>query len=615
MKAIEMTTAIKYVRDIIKKSGTVLAQREQGLAGVVVVGVLLLFISSWWNRYLSPASGGELLGAQGFDIGLPYRDYYGSAPPGMSLLSLVITWFSGPKLIALWGAGVLLRLSGAICIYVWLCRLVSPLSSAIAVISTFIFASVDVADTPYFYNHIAVTFAIYGAFALSFALDSTLKRRLLFSLLGGVFLGIALLIKQTTGIIAGSCLVGAIFFLLASRRLFREMGETIAALITGAAVPIVGCLAWIYSLGALSAFFDQVFGRGPSSKGGALASFLRPFSHTRHSVYLSLIAVVCLLLIAWGALLYRYGKRKGFATPMGQSGWLAVGALIGAILLGRNAYLFSWNLRFVFLSFAYLSMIGCLFIWLWLIASALLDRQKDINTNAGLLAALGFGCAYSLSISWPVFEVMIFPGCAFLLALFLERPGPKRKWFRAEIVAVLVCLVMIAVARKHTSPFDWGLWSEPPLVDSMVKSNIPELKGFVLSPQTEGFYEKTVQTILAHSTVQDRIFVYPNLPILYALTHRRPATFGLVHWVDTCPDFLAEADAHRLLRNPPKVMVIHATSLGFLRGEELTFRNGRPSGVRKIVEAIQILTPRYRLVQTSPVPGDKVPIQIWVLKA
>ena len=96
------------------------------LLGAAAVAVLLLvFFASWWNRYLSPASGGEIAIAFLFERGmLPYRDYFVSAPPGMVLAIAEIDRWFGRELLPFWAIGVVVRLVGAMCLYVWLCRVV-----------------------------------------------------------------------------------------------------------------------------------------------------------------------------------------------------------------------------------------------------------------------------------------------------------------------------------------------------------------------------------------------------------------------------------------------------------------------------------------------------------
>jgi Glycosyltransferase family 87 len=452
------------------------------LGAAAVSALVLLFFSSWWNRYLSPASGGEITVAFMFERGmLPYRDYFSSAPPGMILAIVAISNWCGQKLLAFWAVGAVLRLVGAVCLYLWLCRVVRPAWGAISVVSAFVLSSVDIADIPFGYNHVVATLAILGGFCLSVSLDGGVGRRIGLGILAGTFLGAAALVKQTTGLISIALLVTAATLCLASRRNWRGMTWSLGSVGFGIALPLAGTLVWFLHHGMLAAFLEQTFTKGPSSKGGLVASLVRPVTLTARTPELRLSALLCLLVLAVCLALWAWDRRRGAPQAAHPAWWLALAGLLAGILVGRTPALFFWELRVVFLCLAYLAMVGCLAVTLWSLAKLLAARLGRIEPDIVLLAVLGFGCAYSLSMSWPAFEVMIFPGVALLLALALEQGGPARcaPWIRGVVVAVLLVLVAGATARKHVVPFYWGRWVEPPLEASTVQPDAPELRGFL----------------------------------------------------------------------------------------------------------------------------------------
>jgi hypothetical protein len=75
-----------------------------GLA-IVAIGSALFF-AAWWNRYVAPTGGGELIFTRpwGRDL-LPYRDTYYQGPPGMPMLIQAIQLAFGPYEIALLTVG------------------------------------------------------------------------------------------------------------------------------------------------------------------------------------------------------------------------------------------------------------------------------------------------------------------------------------------------------------------------------------------------------------------------------------------------------------------------------------------------------------------------------
>jgi len=321
-------------------------------------------------------------------------------------------------------------------------------------------------------------------------------------------------------------------------------------------------------------------------------------------------------VLALSVSLWAFGRRREVPPAAHPAWWLTMAALLAGMLAGRSPALFPWDLRDLFLSLAYLAMVGCLAVALWSLAKLAAPRLGRIDPDMALLAVLGFGCAYSLSMSWPAFEAMVFPGAALLIALALEKGGPARSkpWIRGVVVALVLVLVTTATARKHAVPFYWGRWVEPPLGASTVQPKAPELRGFLLSPRTAGFFDEVSETVKAYSRPEDPIFVYPNMPILYALAQRLPATFGLTHWVDVCPDFVAAADARTLLRHPPAVIVVHRDLPVEIATEERLFRNGRRSDVREVLAALDTLFSLYQVVGVYPVPGHPIPVQVWALR-
>src|SRR5262249_59726610 len=109
---------------------------------------------------------------------------------------------------------------------------------------------------------------------------------------------------------------------------------------------------------------------------------------------------------------------------------------------------------------------------------------------------------------------------------------------------------------RFVFPARWGLGSEPPVLSGTVEPRTPGLAGFRLSPETAEFFDEVTRLIQEHTSPADPILVYPHMPILYGLADRPLATSAYMHWFDVCPDYLAVADAERLRRSPPRLMVV-----------------------------------------------------------
>jgi hypothetical protein len=105
------------------------------------------------------------------------------------------------------------------------------------------------------------------------------------------------------------------------------------------------------------------------------------------------------------------------------------------------------------------------------------------------------------------------------------------------------------------------------------------------------------------------------MPMLYGLADRRPATFSYMHWLDVCPDHVAERDAARLVKSPPALMVVMTIPTEHLAVLEWSFRPaGQGAGQRVVEQAIEALLPRYDLVGEFVSPGIAAPIRVWALR-
>ena len=152
----------------------------------------------------------------------------------------------------------------------------------------------------------------------------------------------------------------------------------------------------------------------------------------------------------------------------------------------------------------------------------------------------------------------------------------------------------LSLYRKFTYPHLWGASIEPPLYSANGAFEQPSLTGLrslspppTFTPGSPGWRGNT-------PTPDDRMYVFPNLPILYAIADRRPATFALAHWVDICPDYVGKEDAVRLRTSPPKIMILRDDPAGLVGMEEWFYRGGEASSVRDVLAALEDLKPSYR---------------------
>jgi hypothetical protein len=552
----------------------------------LVIVAAIAFFASWWNRYAPPTSGGEavLMAPWAADY-LPYRDYFMQAPPGVSMLIRAIAAVAGPHIIATLTFGVLLRVAGACALYGLLLRIARPSFAAVATLTALFVSSTDISDTPFYYNHIGTSLILVATyFALAGAGGTHLRHRVAI-VCGGVLLTYSIVVKQTMIFGAASAFL-ALVVLLSPRPRAGWVGWLLG-LFTGAAITVGGVWAWLAAHSLVSSFLF-VMRRAPEGKGGIGRSLIRPLSlifEIKEVVYASLAAWIVIGIVATLWTIHRRGVhiRRDFVLLL-----VVLATLCGGILAG------AWNGRMTTLFLTAVGWWGSLALAVLHVRSLRGGRVDSVGRAHVAFGLLAFGIGYCFAVSWPLFENMAFPGLAVVVAALLERPPSmfRRRWVAALLV-LAVASMGFAGYRKFTSPHAWGLWFEPPIYEQRHRFDHPALAGMRLSEVSSGLYGLVAQLARERTDPSDHIFVYPNMPILYAIADRRPATYSLAHWVDTCPDFLGLEDAARLKATPPKLLILRDVSTGFIANEERLYRGGERSAVRDVIKALNDIAPMY----------------------
>lgn len=572
---------------------------------VLIVLVALAFFAVWWNRYVPPTSGGEaLLMAPWAANYLPYRDYFYQSPPGILMLVQAITSIAGPHLLATLAFGVILRTLGVCALYGLLLRIARPSYAALAAAAALFVSSTDISNTPFYYNDLGAALVLVGTYLGVRAAEGTRWTNHLVAVAAGALLAFAVAVKQT--LIFGSAAASVALLLTVFPRPRAGWAAWLTGLVVGGALATGGVFLW---LGQHHLIDAMVFAmrRAPEGKGGIVPSLIRPLSQLSQApdaLFASLAAWIVISIVSAIWIVHHRGKQV--------AGWLV-------LLLGTFAALFVSALvaargaRTVTLVVTAIGWWGALTLAaLQLIGSA--RRLGDpVPRTLVALGILSFGVGYSFAVSWPLFESIAFPGVAVVIAAILERP-PSRQPVRWVSTVVLLAFATMTVSayRKATSPHTWGGWVEPPIFSARGQFDQPAFEGIRLSKPSADLYAMTDRIARANSGADDRMYVFPNLPVLYAIANRRPATYALVHWVDTCPDFLGPEDAATLRAHPPKLLVVRQDPVSLVEWEEQVYRGGRRSSVRDVMQALDEIEPQYDKVAVFDEPLSFAPIAFYV---
>jgi hypothetical protein len=239
----------------------VLTTDKKGLAiSLLAPAVCLLFALLWWNRFLGVTNEGwHFFFAHQIVHGkIPYRDFYLFVPPLLQLEMAATIEFFGEHLIVTQVVGLIEAGILALVLYRWLAR-VFPASDAFLASATGIIICMANRTEELHALHMSAIFhtTLAGAVA-TLAVDAR-GVRTSYAFWGGLLAGLALLIKQTSGVAAVVSL--PLMLALAAHQFYgwKKAWEAFAAFMAGCAIPLAMVSVWLAAHGALGAAVSDVF--------------------------------------------------------------------------------------------------------------------------------------------------------------------------------------------------------------------------------------------------------------------------------------------------------------------------------------------------------------------
>lgn len=396
----------------------------------------------------------------------------------------------------------------------------------------------------------------------------------------------------------------------------------------GMAFPVMVVGVWLYFVGAITPFFDQVVFGAIEAKG---VSIWR-------------------VLFSWMGIFINKEFFERLLTALLYLSPLFILSLFGTILVKRrggedkNQII---NERGIFLFFALCSAT----VWLayfgddltkpWMIMSGIKLAQGIVavstslvvmlalsaliqpftsfslpHTDYAVIAFMTLGLVFGNGTSPDVGEVSVFLCFALALAFLLSLPSV---YGIEKIIISIACfsLILYLTNEKFQRPYTWWYVSEPDIRGNTIRPELPLLAGFRLPPDSTNVLEATTRIIQTHSRPGDDVFTFPHIPVFYVLADRWPHSKVIVSWFDFLPYQLANAEASRLLASPPVVIVNLKIPEAAWQAHELHFGGGKPLGQRDIQAAISELTEKRKLYQLDLArevsPGSV--LEVWHRRA
>lgn len=610
-----------FFKSFAKRHSTLL------LAALVAFGLNLLFLLSFWNRFLAPSVSGMFLefASRLLQGKIPYRDFYVIVTPFYIFKVAAIIKIFGSSLATFRLIEVLYRcVTGAI-LMLWLARIVRLPYALLGTIASITLFSTDPADSLTSYHEDALFWSLLGGFLISLVdweQGARLKNNLLLAC-SGICCSICFFTKQTSGTGITFALVVVIIGLSV-----RDYGcsvclSRLAVFGAGWAIPATALSLWLYREGALAAFIRIIFLTGHAAKGSLEVIFLRVFAYfwlgPPALKIVNLLLATSFILFCVHLVQNRTTKNAGTGTAL-QISLIGVLGLIALIIgnlyapsIASNTILTQlleiWSIHFGFLG----SLVLALFYSIALTRRVLAWQEKQ----RWIIAMASLFICYTLSWGWASWGPMAFPCLGVVIALGLEDIASinGNRAIRLLIAGYVISLLVIFEADKMRSPFGWDGWADAPTYRAKSLSTQPFLKGIYMAPEVANFTDDLTKVIQAYARPDDPIFIYSYQPLWYVLANRWPPTYAQVHFFDVAPDEICRSDADLLIRARPKVIVDFTSDLEIAMGER-NFRSGQLSGQRYLYSQMyELINTNYRLQAEYRIPEASDPVKVFVLRS
>ena len=551
---------------------------------------------------------------------VPYRDFYLFTQPLSLLVSTFISHFIGNSIILFRAWGILERILLTFLLYQIYKNISHRSLALIASIVSLIFYTGTTTDVIYDYVQTCLVFILLSAYLILNYINLTKIRNNLqkYIILSGLCSGFAFLTKQTLGLIVPS----VIFFFLVCFEYARTNQQPFRIpfyYLSAFFLPSIITILVLYHLNALQEYWNQVFFFAAESKGGLVSVFFGSIPNILNKVMqvLSLaILIIVFLILTSKNTLKNIKLNKDYKISI-----LSPIAIVSLALLIFYCVTFFFTaenfVRDIFLKkiiFLYVTYEALILISGYLITKLVTSSLNPFQWQWLFLSLISISIIYalSLSFSYTVASSALGAGLIIILLYSLETPLNKIKKIILDILCIM--LISLTLIQHFFWPYDWWGWIAPSVQRATATTQLKPLSGLTMSPYTAKVFSEITAIIHDNTNSNDSIYVFPHMPIFYLLSNRFPNTWAITDYFDVCPDRCAEEDARRLQQSPPKIIIIETFPEVTWQFHELSFRHGKRSGQRKIIEALNkiIRIYAYSKVASYDSTTRAFNIEVWV---
>lgn len=607
------------------------------LKNLYPVGFMIFIVSFYciwtYNKNFPVSEGWYTLYAEYILSGkVPYVDFELLFPPIYTYIITFVVAIFGKQIIVLRIMGVLLLIATAYLIYkIFNLFVNSYVSSICSISSIFLMQSQVVASIYYDYINFYNLFNYLGIYYLMkfFFVGQTKKIFKKFDtniLLAGSYLAVALLIRQSSGLINlffGLCVIIFTMIITKSKNKFNQL----SSYCLGIFIPVVILSIFMLFNKSLFAFINYTFIIAPAAKGGVGNALFRwiEYTFTKEMLITSVICIFAFVLLSIGT--KKFNEKHEVINDFDENTYKIYAGLFTSIFisiilfrdLNWDFYSFgSWDLINILYMFSMLIFFGYSFYLLvrFLIGKTISSYDCIIVTISGFVFATQFGSCTSGGTSQGQGALSI--GLVLALIYVVCRNFKIKLVYKYAVVSIALIFSISCFTRVNVNSYNWwGLLQGNYYDQQHFIENIEMLDGLKVSAGTKNMYEGIVNTIKKDLEEEDQVYCFPQIPIFYSLVDKLPCGVkSVVPWFDVSIQSTLREDLEYLKTEKPKYIVVAYTPDWVIGGHENAFNSNEHSVQRDFYSYFQeekakgeyIVVANYNL--NADTGGEYYPIEV-----
>lgn len=361
---------------------------------------------------------------------------------------------------------------------------------------------------------------------------------------------------------------------------------------------VLTTLANVVGISNFSSFLQLTIGGATSAKGG-IVPILFGWIINGKDLFKSAIPIsICILSLLFIGLKYKGNKSEQFGNFKTIFFLLISFFIIIIFLLSYNveAVATFWANRGNISPYAVYIITVFIFIFYalkilkhFLYKEIISMKMIKILVVSGSIFAIGFGCGTSGGISNGQMGI----GLGFISILLLEywNLGWNNSIIKRMIFVLLTVIFSISIITcgtfKMINTYSWWGLTDDDIWKSNHNIKIPILEHILVSEEKKVLLESIYDVITEKTKVNDSIFCFPHIPIVYTMCNREdPGTYTKVQWFDVATDNNILRDIEIIENEKPKALVIYNIPIFAVEAHEKAFRSGDISGTRKMYNSL-----------------------------